>query len=310
MYYIGIDFGGTNIAAGIVDENFNIVHKDSTPTNAGRPWEEIIDDMVMISNRMMEHEGIDISEIKYIGIGIPGKIDRDSGVIIYSNNLNFNNVPIVERIQKQLDLPVYIENDANAAALGEAYSGATKDASDSIMITLGTGIGGGIIIGKKIYAGYNGSAAELGHTVIVVDGEMCSCGRPGCWEAYASATALIRQTKDAAKNNPDSILAQLARDGVNGKTVFDAKEKGCPVAQQVFDNYIKYLGAGITDMINIFRPEILVIGGGISKQGDNLLIPLKKYIAENVYGGTVDTEIRIAQLGNDAGIVGAAALGI
>lgn len=310
MYYIGIDFGGTNIAAGIVDENFNIVHKDSTPTNADRPWEEIIDDMVMISNRMMKHEGIDVSEIKYIGIGTPGKIDRGGGVIIYSNNLNFNNVPIVERIQKQLDLPVYIENDANAAALGEAYSGATKDASDSIMITLGTGIGGGIIIGKKIYAGYNGNAAELGHTVIVVDGEMCSCGRPGCWEAYASATALIRQTKEAAKNNPDSILAQLARDGVNGKTVFDAKEKGCPAAQQVFDNYIKYLGAGITDMINIFRPEILVIGGGISKQGDNLLIPLKKYIAENVYGGTIDTEIRIAQLGNDAGIVGAAALGI
>ena len=231
---------------------------------------------------------------------------------MYNNNLNFRNVPIRSEIQKYINLPVFLDNDANCAALAESVQGAAKDAETSVTITLGTGIGGGIIIGGKIYSGFNFAGGELGHTVIVVDGEQCTCGRKGCWEAYASATALIRQTKKAAGDNPESHINKLVEGEVSkidAKTAFDAAKQGDQVANMVVKQYIKYISEGLINIINIFMPEILVIGGGMQRGGISLK-PLRDQVDQGVYS-TEDiprTKIRTAEMGNDAGIIGAAML--
>ena len=213
MYSIGIDLGGTNIAVGLINKDGGIVHKDSVPTLRERPYEAILKDMGMLVLEVVKDAGVKIEQISGIGVGSPGTPNCRDGILVYNNNLNFRNVPIRSEIQKYINLPVFLDNDANCAALAESVAGAAKDAETSVTITLGTGIGGGIIIGGKIYSGFNFAGGELGHTVIVVDGEQCTCGRKGCWEAYASATALIRQTKKAAGDNPESHINKLVEGG-------------------------------------------------------------------------------------------------
>lgn len=310
--YVGIDLGGTNIAVGVVDENGKIIHKDSVPTGADRPYQEIIKDMGMITNKVIEDSGISIDDIKSVGIGSPGTCDNKNGRIIYANNLHFLNTPMREELKKYIDKPIYMENDANVAALAE-YSVLNKDMQCFIAITLGTGVGGGMVINGKIFSGFNGAGGELGHIVITEDGEPCTCGRKGCWEAYASATALIRQTKQAMEANPDSIMHELAAKdgGVNGKTSFDAAKAGDEAGMKVVRTYAKHIAEGVANLVNIFQPEMLVIGGGVSKQGDYLLNMVKEFCAGQTYdkGGIPTTEIAVAQLGNDAGIFGAAFLG-
>lgn len=311
--YLGVDLGGTNIAVGLVDNNHNIIHKDSVPTLASRTDKEVVADIAKLCKKVLADANTDVSKVKWIGIGSPGTPDAAEGKIIYTNNLNMRNTPVRAWIQEEIDLPVYIENDANCAALGEAYAGATKGIDTSLMITIGTGIGGGIIINKKIYSGFNYAGGELGHIVICMDGKQCTCGRKGCWEAYGSANALKEQTAEAVKNNPESLLAKMVDnniENITGKTAFDAMRADCPIGKAVVEQYIKYFATGLVDMINIFQPEVLVIGGGVSKEGDYLLNPLKEIINANVYSRDIpQTQIRVAQLGNDAGIIGAAALG-
>jgi glucokinase len=314
MYYIGIDLGGTNIAVGLVDEEGKIIHKDSVPTLNEREYPEIIKDMAMLSLKVIEDSGVSLKEVKSIGIGSPGTPNSEEGILVYANNLKFRNVPMRAEIQKYIDLPVYLDNDANVAALAESVAGACKGARHSVTITLGTGVGTGVVIDGKVYSGFNNAAAEMGHMVIVVDGEQCTCGRKGCWEAYASATALIRQTKKAAVANPDSLINKLV-DGdlskINAKVPFDAARQGDRVGLQIVEEYMKYLAEGLANVINIFQPEIIAIGGGISKEGEYLLAPLRKLVSERIYTveGVPQTRIVAAQLGNDAGIVGAAMLG-
>lgn len=314
MYYIGIDLGGTNIAVGLVDEEGKIIHKDSVPTLNEREYPEIIKDMAMLSLKVIEDSGVSLKDVKSIGIGSPGTPNTKEGILVYANNLRFRNVPMRAEMQKYIDLPVYIDNDANVAALAESVAGACKGARHSVTVTLGTGVGSGIVIDGKVYNGFNNAAAEMGHMVIVVDGEQCTCGRKGCWEAYASATALIRQTKKAAVANPDSLINKLVEGDlsrINAKVPFDAARQGDRVGLQIVEEYIKYLAEGVANLINIFQPEILAIGGGISKEGEYLLSPLRKLVSEKVYTveGVPQTRIVAAKLGNDAGIVGAAMLG-
>lgn len=314
MYSIGIDLGGTNIAAGIVDEKGVLIAKDSIPTLAKRHYSEIIADMAVVAKSACEKANIDIKDIEGIGIGSPGTIDSKNGVIVYTNNINFDNVPMREELQKHINLPVYISNDANCAALGEtADSGAAKGLKNVVMITLGTGVGGGIIIDGKIYEGDYSAGAELGHTMLVVDGVPCTCGRNGCWESYSSATALIRETKEAIQKDQNTIMWDMIEHDyskIGGRTAFDASRKGDRVAQEVVDYYIKYLSEGLIDMINIFRPEVLLVGGGICNEGDYLFDPVRAYIKKFAYGGkrTPLPLIKKAGLGNDAGIIGAAML--
>lgn len=313
-YYVGIDLGGTNIVAGVVDENYNIISKASTKTNCPRPEKEIADDMAKMALQAVKNANLEISDIEWIGIGTPGIANSATGIIERANNLGFVNTPMVKYIKETIDKPVFIENDANAAAYGEFVAGAAKEARNAICVTLGTGVGAGIIIDGKIYSGSNYAGAEIGHTVIEVDGAECSCGRKGCFEAYSSATGLIRMSKEAMEKNPDSIMNKMAREKggkVTARTSFDAMRAGDKSAKEVVDKYIKYLAAGITNTINIFQPDILCIGGGVCNEGDPLLLPVKALVENEDFAKNSEkrTEIVIAKLGNDAGIIGAAFLG-
>ena len=318
MYRIGVDLGGTNIAAGIVDEKGNILIKDSVPTRAERPAEEIGADIAALAKKLCESFGCATSDIESIGIASPGIADNESGTIVYANNLPFRNFPIAKIVGEGFGTnKVFVENDANAAAWGEAVCGAAIGTKNSVMITLGTGVGGGIIIDNKIYGGFNHAGAELGHIVIEYNGKPCSCGRKGCWEAYSSATGLINMTKEKLaeckeKGIPTLMEDIVAKKGkVSGITAFAASRMGDAPAKEVVDTYISYLACGLTNIVNIFQPEIISIGGGISNEGDSLVEALLPIIRSEQYGGGGAislTEIKIAKLGNDAGIIGAAML--
>ena len=311
-YNIGIDLGGTNIKVGLVDENYNIVAKATAKTNLPRPAQEIADSIIETVWVALKEAKVTIGEVNSIGIGTPGVANRNSGIVLYSCNLGFNNTDLRSLIKAKLNKEVYVENDANAAAFGEVLNGAGKGYKDVVVVTLGTGVGGGIIIDGKIYTGFNYCGAELGHTVIQYGGRQCGCGRKGCFEAYSSATALINMTKEAMEANPDSKMWQLAGslEGVDGKTAFDGWREGDAAANSVVEMYINYLGCGLTNIVNTFQPEMLLIGGGICKEGENLTKPLEEYIKRESYciDPTRSTKLDIAKLGNDAGIIGAAFL--
>ena len=315
MYYIGIDLGGTNIAVGIVDESFKIVKKGSTPTLVNRDPELIIADMGKLCLELLAETGIGLEEVVCAGIAAPGSVNPRTGIIEYANNLPFLRFPIADTLRKYLPVrEVYLENDANAAALGEAVGGAAKGKRLSVMITLGTGVGGGVIIDGKIYSGFNYAGAELGHTVIEYNGRQCSCGRKGCFEAYASATALVNMTKEKLAACKDTLMWEMCGNDINkadARIAFAAMKKGDRAGKEVVDMYISYLACGITNMINIFQPEVLLIGGVVCNEKDYLLKPLTEIVNADQYtrNQAVKTEIKIAALGNDAGIVGAAALG-
>lgn len=312
-YYIGIDLGGTNIKAGVVNENFEIVAKTSVKTNCPRPSEEIMDDMAKVSLMAVEQAGLTMNDIEWVGVGTPGIANSSTGIVEYSCNLDFHDVPMADYLSEKFGKPVFVDNDANAAAYGEFVAGAAKGANNAVAVTLGTGVGGGIIIDGKIYSGSNFAGAELGHEVIVVDGAQCSCGRKGCFEAYSSASGLIRMTKEAMEEDKDSIMWPMSEeDGhVSGRLAFNAMRKGDASAKKVVDKYIKHLAAGVTNIINTFQPDILCLGGGVCNEGDPLIVPLKELVKQEVYSknSKKNTEIVIAKLGNDAGLIGAAFLG-
>lgn len=319
MYRIGIDLGGTNIAGGLVGDDFKIITKASTPTGASRSSEEIAADIASLCRRICGMSGIGLSDICAIGIAAPGIAESATGIVRYSCNLPFRNFPIADVIREATGVEnVGIENDANAAAWGEAVAGAAKGTHNSVMITLGTGVGGGIIIDDKIYSGFNSAGAELGHMVIEYGGKRCSCGRRGCWEAYSSATAVVGMTRDKLaecdRDGRKTILGELIlkKGKISGVTAFDAMRLGDPAGKEIVDMYIGYLACGLTNIVNIFQPEVISLGGGVSNEGRSLVDAVLPIIRSEQYGGGIvaQTEIRIAELGNDAGIIGASALGI
>ncbi len=314
MYRVGVDLGGTNIAVGVVDDNFNIIGRGKMKTNAPRDAKAIFDDIATAIKMAVADANLRLYDIASIGIGTPGSVNKELGMIDYANNLDFDHVPAKDLLAASLGMDkIYIDNDANCAALGEALAGAGKDKDSFVAITLGTGVGSGIVIDGKLVNGCNYAAGEMGHMVIAMDGEQCNCGRRGCWERYASATALIAQTKDAMKQDVDSIMWDLVEDNiarVSGRTAFDAMRKGDATAKKVVDNYIRYIAVGLVNVINALQPDVICIGGGISHEKDNLLIPLRKHVGRGRYSIYSDkqTELCCAVLGNDAGIIGAALL--
>lgn len=312
-YYIGIDLGGTFVKAGVVDENYQIVAKAMVPSAdaVGDP-ELVADRMVQCAREALEKAGLTMDDADSIGVGTPGSVEPETGSIVYANNLKFRNTPLRKYMEERTGKKIYVENDANVAAYGEVLAGAAKGYKDAIVVTLGTGVGGGIIIDGKIYAGFNHFGGELGHEVIVYNGRQCTCGRKGCLEAYASATGLINMTKEAMEAHKDSRMWEVSRtlDEVNGKTAFDAMRLGDAAGKAVVDEYIGYLGCGLSNFVNVFQPEILLLGGGICKEGENLLAPLREIIARESYGiaGYAATKLGTCALGNDAGTIGAAFL--
>lgn len=311
-YYLGIDIGGTNIACGIVNDNCEIIARSKVKTNAPRPYGEILADIIRGAKLACEEAGISPSELDSVGIGCPGTCNQDTGAVEYSNNLGFVNVPLRPDVEKALGVKTFLGNDADAAAYGEYCAGAAKGAENAVVITLGTGVGSGIIIGGKIYSGSNFAGGEIGHTVISVDGRPCTCGRKGCFEAYSSATGLVNITRDYAEKYPASLMAKVIKqDGrISARTAYAAMKQGDEAGRIVTDEYVKYLAVGIANVINIFQPDVLCIGGGVCNEGDTLLVPLKKAVKEQVYSknSAKNTEIVICSLGNDAGIIGAAML--
>ena len=314
-YRVGIDLGGTNIVAGVVNDDYEIISKASCKTNVPRPEAEICDSMAAVVKEAVKKAKIKMDDVDYIGIGVPGAVNPETRIIETSPNLFFKNWEIAKMMEERLHKYTKVENDANAAALGEFLAGSAKGTKNAIAITLGTGVGGGIVIDGKIYSGSNYAGAELGHMVIVKDGRECGCGRKGCWEAYASATALINMTKEAIRNEKAefSYMLHLADDdidNVNGKTAFDAQQAGDNTGTYVVQQYIEYLATGLINIINIFQPDVLCIGGGIAGQGENLLAPLRTIIEKERFTkyNNKQTKVCIATLGNDAGIIGAACL--
>ncbi len=313
-YRIGIDLGGTNIKVAVVDAEHNIVAKKSSKTKPmRRTWQDVVADMAALTATLLQEQGIAVDEVERLGVGSPGMIDHANGVVAFAGNFGWDDVPLLAELRRYFDMPMRLSNDANCAALGEVVAGAAKGARDVVLLTLGTGVGGGVIAAGALQEGGSAGGMELGHTLLVLDGEECTCGRRGCLEAYASASALARQARRAAKAHKDSLLHELCGhnlDNMNGAIPFKAAGAGDKAAQMVVDDYIRYLGEGVINCINVWRPEKVLIGGGISNEGDPLLVPLNAYVRPRAFAGErgyVAPIVRAA-LGNDAGLIGAAAL--
>ena len=315
MKYIGIDIGGTNLKAGLVDASGRLLATRKMKVAGIADPAALAWTIHALSCELCSDFGCDMGDIASVGVGCPGTVEIRSGSILYTCNLPLRNVPLRRLFHQLSDLPLYIENDANCAALAEYYVGGGRGSKRFITVTLGTGVGGGIIHNGKIFHGSNGMAGEVGHMSIQMDGEPCPCGRKGCWERYASANALKRQTALAIEQHPDSILARVVaeNDGhVSGQSAFIAARQGCEIGQKVCDQYIRYLAAGLINIINIFQPDTLAIGGGVSNEADEqLLLPLRRLVAEQSLPCSHDKMTRLvkAELGNDAGVIGAALLG-
>lgn len=315
MYYIGIDIGGTNLKAGLVDESYQITATKKLPLQF-QSMDQMGETLARMAMDLVEENGLSRDQVASVGMGFPGPVDDRRGVVIKTVNIPIRFMPVAEMFHRHWDLPVHLGNDADCAALGEFYHYENKDIESLILVTLGTGIGTGIILGGRIHAGINGCAGEGGHTVIVHDGEQCTCGRKGCWERYASANALIRQTMAAMEENKDSAMWTLVGgdlSNLDGRTAFEAMRRGDGAARDVVDQYLRYLADGLSNLVNIFQPEVICLGGGVSHERDeDLLVPLQSMVLEQCFGREADRHTRIvkAKLGNDAGIIGAALLGL
>lgn len=309
---IGIDLGGTTVKAALCTEDGTLLCKDSLPTRTGNAA-GLKADMKTLALSLCRAHSCAVEDVTAIGIGVPGSFDKKTCTLRFGTNLGLNNVSFADAFLPEFGCPVHLDNDANCAALGEAKAGAGKGVNSFVAITLGTGVGSGIVIDGKLVTGVNDAAGEMGHMVIVSDGEACTCGRRGCWESYSSATALIRQTKDAMRHDPYTAMWDLVGNNisrVNGRTSFDAMRAGDETAKKVVNQYIFYLATGITNVVNALQPDMICIGGGIGHEKENLLVPLRKMVERERYSihAKVQTQIISAELGNDAGLIGAALL--
>ena len=304
-HYIGIDLGGTNIKGALVNEQGEIVKQNTCPTHAEQGVEAVTETIAQMICDLAANETID-----GVGLGCPGMVDDKNGKVVYACNLGWVDYDVRTALKELTGYDVRLVNDANAAALAEAVVGAAKGAESAVVVTLGTGVGGGVVIGGKLLTGYTGAASELGHMVIVADGEDCACGRKGCFEAYSSATALIRMTHEAMKKHPESAMHQIAAEqGVDGRTAFTAQQMGDMAGDEVIKKYVHYLSVGIANIVNIFFPEVIALSGGVANQGENLLVPLREKVGQQEYGAAYTAKhprIVCCTLGNTAGMIGAA----
>lgn len=308
MYKIGIDLGGTNIAVGLVDEDYKLKTKNSVPTNAKRSVEEVVDTICNAVDSLLFQTGVGLDMISSIGIGAPGTCDEDLGVVCVSYSLAWKNVPIVEMLKKRFNVGVKLNNDANCAALAEVKAGVAKNKKRVVLLTIGTGLGSGIVLDGKVYSGFKGNGTEFGQMLVDFDGVLCACGRRGCWDSYVSASGLVREAQAAMRERHETKLHQYEH--LTAKDVFEAYDCGDATAKAVLREYCHYLAVGVSNIVNILGPEMVVFGGGVSARGDVFLPPIEKYIRENCFDKREEAmpELAIAMMGNDAGVIGAAAL--
>ena len=313
MLYIGVDLGGTGIKAGVVNESGEILLREAMPTNHERPFEAVVADIASLCKRLIARAGVTQADVAAIGVGVPGICNPKTGVIPACVNLNWYGVAFVDEMHKHFDLPVYVDNDATVAGYAESIAGVSAGAESSVFITLGTGVGGGIVINGKPYSGAHGVGSEIGHMVLKLGGEPCTCGKRGCFERYASATAIIREARKAVAEHPESAI--LRRCGgnperINAKTVIDSAKDGDETALSIFDWYADGLAHGIVNIIDILDPEVIVLGGGVSLAGEFLLDAVREQVKSMLlFKDMPFARIELARLGADAGIIGAALLG-
>ncbi len=312
MYYIGIDVGGTNLVAGLVNEAGRILDKVNHPVDKAMSAEELCLDLARMSKKLCEMGSVDFSQIEAVGVGLPGLVDNGAGVVVQTVNMAFDNTPLREIFQREWDVPVFLGNDANCAAAGEYWAGAAKGCDPAVVVTLGTGIGGGMVANGKVFTGFANSGMEVGHMIVHPNGVLCSCGNRGCWEQYGSATALIRLTQLEMERDRDSAMWELCegdRFKAQGRTPFAAARQGDPAAKRVLAAYLQGLSVGIINLVNILQPEIICLGGGVSGAEDDLLLePLRELVIQGTFDKNNPTRLERASLGNDAGVVGAALL--
>lgn len=313
-YSAAIDLGGTNIGIGIVSEEGELVFKNSVPVEDNKNPEALLEQMAQGTLDTIAASGRELSDISFVGIGIPGLCKGEKGPVILAANINWHNVDAVSVLEKRIGLPVFLGNDADCAAMGEYHSGSGKQYKSLIMITLGTGIGGGVVIDGKLFPGCNGFGGEFGHIPMVHGGVKCGCGKQGCFEVYGSANALKRETREMAEQHPESLIWEMCEgnlDNIGGRTAFDAADQGDETGKAIVEQYINYLADGISGIVNIFRPEVVVLGGGVSNQGASLLDPLNEKVAKLcVASESIEApKVVRASLGNSAGIIGAGLLG-
>ena len=313
MLYIGIDLGGTGIKAGVVNDKGEILSKASCPTLPERGYEAVIRDMANLAIQVARDSGHEIGDMEAIGVGLPGIMDPRTGRIPFCTNLGWHDVPLVEEMAKYVDVPVFVDNDATVAGLAESVAGVSAGCENSVFVTLGTGVGGGVVLGGKVFSGSHGVATEIGHMITVVDGEPCTCGNRGCFERYASATALIREGRRMCEAKPDAALAKAVGgdlSAINAKHVIDLAKAGDPDCAAIFDRYVEHLAIGLVNIINLYDPEVIVLGGGVSHAGQFLLDAVRAKLPSLVfYKGMPYARVELAKLTNDAGIIGAAMLG-
>ena len=313
MIYIGIDVGGMSIKAGAVDAEGNILFKHTCPTGVERGYGAVIRDIAELGIAAVEKSGHSMDEVKAIGIGIPGIMDQRTGIIPFCTNLGWHDVPIIEEMKKYTDVPVFVDNDASVAGLAESVKGVSAGCNSSVFVTLGTGVGGGVIFNGKVFSGSHGVATEIGHMVTVDGGELCTCGKRGCWERYASATALIREGRRLCAEKPDCALMKAVEGDImqiTAKHIIDLAKAGDEDCAALFENYVHHLAVGLSNLINVYDPEVIVLGGGVSHSGEFLLNAVRAQMPKYVFFKSMPcATIELAQLTNDAGIIGAAMLG-
>ncbi len=310
--YVGIDVGGTNLVAGLVDEAGAIVHKSTCPVNRDWTAEQLTRQLAKLSLQAAEEAGCPLSELQAAGVGLPGLVNNKTGVVVKTTNMPFYNTPFREMFQEDLKIPVYLGNDADCAAVGEYWAGSAKGCDPAVVVTLGTGIGSGMVKGGKLYTGFGGAGMEAGHMIIQPNGVRCGCGNLGCWEQYGSATALIRLTREEMEYSRDSLLWELCGGDtrkLEGRTTFQAVRQGDATARKALDRYLEGLSMGLINMVNVLFPEIVCLGGGISNADDDLLLnPLRELVHRGSFDKNHLPRVEKASLGNDAGVVGAAML--
>lgn len=312
MHYVGVDVGGTNLVAGLVDEQGAILQKASCPVDQQLTAQQLCGEIASLAQQVCQSNQFPTSQIGAVGVGLPGLVDNEQGVVVQTPNMPFRNTNLRALFHQQWDVPVYLGNDANCAAIGEYWAGAAKGCDPAVIVTLGTGIGGGMVANGKLFTGFANSGMEVGHMITYPNGLPCGCGNRGCWEKYGSASALIQLTRAEMARSDDSALWQLC-DGdvsrVQGRTSFQAAQQGDPAAKRVLTTYIEGLSTGLVNLINILQPEVICLGGGVSNASDDLLLnPLRELVYRSTFDKNAPTRIERASLGNDAGVVGAAML--
>ena len=313
MVYIGVDLGGTGIKAGVVSESGEILSKGSTPTGKERPYQAVIADIASLCASVAKEAGVSLEEVAAIGVGVPGICDPRTGMIPFCTNLGWHDVPFVDEMHKYIDLPVFVDNDATVAGYAESIAGVSAGTASSVFITLGTGVGGGIVINGKPFSGAHGVGSEIGHMILKMGGEPCTCGNLGCFERYASATAIIREARKAVAEHPQSLMLSRCDgdpENMTARIAIDCAKEGDETALSVFKWYVNGLAHGIVSIINLFDPEIIVLGGGVSLAGEFLLDAVREAVKPLVFYKSMPyARIELARLSADAGLIGAALLG-